>query len=186
MYSAGQKSRTFYVMTFLWPPPPARGGLTLNMVQCANILSPQGRLEIKSHLNVRNFWPRLYRGKRPSKFIQGENATNRGTLLCLVPQVVALIISLPGHFSSWNLIIKLKLMQLPTLYTFDIGISTGSEIDEDFHDGVEISLGTPVGGLNSVPIIVGNHWQNAVLHLKTSPFKNLCVLHATAPSLTEK
>ena len=27
-------------------------------------------------------------------------------------------------------------------------ISTGSEINEDLHDGVEISLGIPVGGLN--------------------------------------
>ncbi len=35
-------------------------------------------------------------------------ATNWGKLLCLVPQVVAFIISLPWHFSSWNLIIQLK------------------------------------------------------------------------------
>ncbi len=32
-------------------------------------------------------------------------------------------------------------------YTFSIEISTGSEINEDLHDGVEISLGTPIGGL---------------------------------------
>ncbi len=47
--------------------------------------------------------------------------------MCLEPQVVALIISLPGHFS--------------------IEILTGSEINEDLHDGVEISLGTLDGGL---------------------------------------
>ncbi len=29
-------------------------------------------------------------------------------------------------------------------------ISTGSEINEDLHDGVGISLGTPGGGLNAV------------------------------------
>ncbi len=32
-------------------------------------------------------------------------------------------------------------------YTFSIEISTGSEINEDLHDGVGISLGTPGGGL---------------------------------------
>ena len=37
-------------------------------------------------------------------------ATSRVKLLCLGPQVVALIISLPAHFSSWNLMIKLKVM----------------------------------------------------------------------------
>ncbi len=31
---------------------------------------------------------------------------------------------------------------------FSIEISTGSEINEDLHDGVEISLGIPVDGLN--------------------------------------
>ncbi len=35
-------------------------------------------------------------------------ATNRGKLLCLGPKVVALIISLLGQFSSWNLISLLK------------------------------------------------------------------------------
>ena len=30
-----------------------------------------------------------------------------------------------------------------------IKISTGSEINEDLHDGVDISLETPVGGLKS-------------------------------------
>ncbi len=35
----------------------------------------------------------------------------------------------------------------PGLNTFSIEISTGSEINEDLHDGVGISLGTPVGGL---------------------------------------
>ncbi len=59
-------------------------------------------------------------------------ATNWGKLLCLGPQVVPLIISLLGHFSLWNL----------------IEIPTGSEINEDLHDCVGISLGTPVGGLN--------------------------------------
>ncbi len=39
-------------------------------------------------------------------------ATNRGKLLYLGPRMVALIISLLGHFSSWNLIIKLKVMEL--------------------------------------------------------------------------
>ena len=33
------------------------------------------------------------------------------------------------------------------VYTFSIEMLTGSEINEDFHDGVGISLGTPVGGL---------------------------------------
>ena len=32
--------------------------------------------------------------------------------------------------------------------TFSIEISTGSEINEDLCDGVEISLGTPGGDLN--------------------------------------
>ncbi len=71
-------------------------------------------------------------------------ATNRGKLLCLVPHVLALIVSVPGHFSSWNLIIKLKVM-----YTFSIEISTGSEINGDLHDRVGISFGTPGGGLKS-------------------------------------
>ncbi len=31
-----------------------------------------------------------------------------------------------------------------------IEVSTGSEINEDLHDGVEISLGTPVGGLKVI------------------------------------
>ena len=35
------------------------------------------------------------------------------------------------------------------LNTFSIEISTGSEINEDLHDGVGISLGTPGGGLKS-------------------------------------
>ena len=34
------------------------------------------------------------------------------------------------------------------MYTLSIDISTGSEINEDLHEGVGISLGTPVGGLN--------------------------------------
>ncbi len=46
--------------------------------------------------------------------------------------MVPLIISLPGHFSLWNL------SEIPT----------GSEINEELHDGVGISLGTSVGGLN--------------------------------------
>ncbi len=50
--------------------------------------------------------------------------------------MVALIISLAGNFSELNLI-----------YTLSIEMSTGSEINDDLHDGVEISLGTPVGGL---------------------------------------
>ncbi len=33
------------------------------------------------------------------------------------------------------------------IYSFRIEITTGSEINEDFHDGVEISLGTHGGGL---------------------------------------
>ena len=36
-------------------------------------------------------------------------ATNRGKILFLGPRVVALSTSLPGHFSSWNLIIKLNI-----------------------------------------------------------------------------
>ena len=60
-------------------------------------------------------------------------------LLCIGPQVVALIISVLGHFSLWNLIISIE-------------ISTGSEINEDFHVGVGISLRTPVGGLNPLSI----------------------------------
>ncbi len=70
--------------------------------------------------------------------------------------MVALIISLPGHFSSWNLIIKLKVIY----YTFGIGLSTGSEINEDFHDSVEISLGTPVGGLNALILVYLFLWLN--------------------------
>ncbi len=34
---------------------------------------------------------------------------------------------------------------------FSIEISTGSEIKEDLHDGVEISLGTPIDDLNLIP-----------------------------------
>ncbi len=45
--------------------------------------------------------------------------TTGGEMLCLGPWVVALIISLPEHFSSWNPIIKLKEM-----YTFTIEICT--------------------------------------------------------------
>ncbi len=37
-------------------------------------------------------------------------AINRGKSLCLGLHFVALIISLPWHFSPWNLIIKLKIM----------------------------------------------------------------------------
>ena len=55
--------------------------------------------------------------------------------------MVALIISLPVHFSSWNLII----------YSFSIEISTGPIIKEDLHDGVGISLGAPVGGFITQP-----------------------------------
>ena len=33
------------------------------------------------------------------------------------------------------------------IYTFSIEISTGSEINEDLHDGGGKSLGNPVGGL---------------------------------------
>ncbi len=42
------------------------------------------------------------------------------------------------------------------IYTFSIEISTGSEINENLHDGVAISLGTPIGALNILvlPIIV--------------------------------
>ncbi len=73
--------------------------------------------------------------------------------------MVALIICLPGHFSSWNIIIKLNVMQL-SMYTFNIEISTGPEINEDLHDGVGISLGTPVGGLNAIKTYL--HAKNAV------------------------
>ncbi len=38
--------------------------------------------------------------------VEWFKATNRGKLLCLAPQMVALIIALPGHFSSWNLMYK--------------------------------------------------------------------------------
>ena len=37
-------------------------------------------------------------------------ANSWGKLLFLGPQAVALIISLLGHFSSWNLIMKLKVI----------------------------------------------------------------------------
>ena len=33
------------------------------------------------------------------------------------------------------------------IFSYNIDISTGSEINEDLHDGVGISLGTPVDGL---------------------------------------
>ena len=39
-------------------------------------------------------------------------------------------------------------------YTFSIELSTGSKINEDLHDGVGISLGTPVGDLNGRPLIL--------------------------------
>ncbi len=38
-------------------------------------------------------------------------ATNQGKFLCLGSRIVALIISLPGHFISWNLIIKIYRQQ---------------------------------------------------------------------------
>ncbi len=69
------------------------------------------------------------------RFSLTVKATNEGKILCLDPQVVALIISLPGN-------------------TFSIEISTGSEINEDLHISVEIQLGTPGGGLNKVSIFV--------------------------------
>ncbi len=42
------------------------------------------------------------------------------------------------------------------LNTFSIEISTGSEINEDLHDGVEISLETPSGGLKMVLVWHGS------------------------------
>ena len=57
-------------------------------------------------------------------------------MLCLRPRVVTLIILLPGHFCSWNIL--------------SIEISTGSWINMGLHHVVRISLGTPVGGLYMV------------------------------------
>ncbi len=90
-YSAGQKFRTFYVMTFLWPP--CGRGLTLNMVEYENINSwtvgfyldvelhyklSSTKLPIssrvarkKSHSNVRNFWTRLYSVCRAFQLFHG-------------------------------------------------------------------------------------------------------------------
>ena len=36
--------------------------------------------------------------------------TTGGKMLCLGPQVVALIIFLPGHFCLWNLFVKWKVI----------------------------------------------------------------------------
>ncbi len=60
-----------HLMLWIFCDPPERGGLTLNIVEYAELhyklstpskvyLSPPWRLEKNSHLNVRNFWPRLY------------------------------------------------------------------------------------------------------------------------------
>ena len=48
-----------------------------------------------------------------------------------------------------------------SLYTFSIEISTDSEINDDLHDGVGISLGTPVGGLK---IYVGSFVSFSMTH----------------------
>ena len=44
---------------------------------------------------------------------------------------------------------------METVYQIE-GISTGSEINEDLHDGIGISVGTPVGGLKLMggPLII--------------------------------
>ena len=60
-----------------------------------------------------------------------------------------------GQLDPWTLQVEpaLERRQLQNMtiivviYTFSIEISTGSDINQDLHDGVEISLGTPVGGL---------------------------------------
>ena len=73
---------------------------------------------------------------------QHFKATTTGKILFLVPQVVTSNISLPGHFSLWNLIVKLK-----AKYTFSIELSTGYLINKSLYDGVRISLATRTGGL---------------------------------------
>ncbi len=40
--------------------------------------------------------------------------------------------------------------------TFSTEMSTGSEINEDLHDGVEISLGTPVVALNKSTLLISS------------------------------
>ena len=67
-----------------------------------------------------------------SRIIDGNfhlKATNWGKILCLGPQVVVFV--LQRH------------------------ISIGSEINDDWHDDVGISLLTPVGGLMDGPLMIG-------------------------------
>ena len=84
---------------------------------------------MKQALHGRRHSAVIYRNTGTKSIVKATNSVP----LCLVPKVVAIIISLLGHFSSCNLIIE---------------ISTGFEINEDLRDGVGISLGTPDGGLN--------------------------------------
>ena len=53
----------------------------------------------------------------------------------------------------------------PNLYTFSDEISTGSEINEDLDNSVGISLGTPVGGLNSFIPIRQLYLRENLIHL---------------------
>ena len=68
IYSAGQKFCTFNAMDFLWPPWERganfeHSGVWKNYklsIPSKVYLSPPGRQEKNSHLNVRNIWPRMY------------------------------------------------------------------------------------------------------------------------------
>ncbi len=51
------------------------------------------------------------------------------------------------RWRRWFILKNQLIFSLLLWYTFSIEISTGSEVNEDLHGGVEISLGTPGGGL---------------------------------------
>ena len=67
-------------------------------------------------------------------------------------------------------------------------ISTGSEINEDLHDGTDISFGTPVGGLKTQHLQrLLAHWAVDVMadffvlqwevHCSTTQFNVTCSIH---------
>ena len=58
----------------------------------------------------------------------------------------------------------MKLQNVQSCDHFSIEMSTGSEINEDLYDGVGISLGTPVGGLNATTAGLEAHLQQAYKH----------------------
>ncbi len=72
-----------------------------------------------------------------------------------VPLKTCIVLVGPVTFiiQSQNLALAL---QLHGTYTFSIEISTGSEINEDLHDGIGVLLGTLVGGLKTSPTVQAN------------------------------